>query len=97
MSAPPVVGEIFNPSTYIPPFTQPGGPGTAVFPAQDTGQLVGQWTAGCQHSFQCWQIYSCAINGVQAAIVCCPVCNYCQQIITPYNAIYSFPFEVIFG
>jgi hypothetical protein len=97
MSSVPVVGAIWNPPSYLPPFTQPGGIGTATFPAQQTGELVGQWTAGCGHSFQVWNVASVTIAGVQTAVVQCPYCSYVQELISPYDAIYTWPFEIIMG
>jgi hypothetical protein len=82
---------------YLPKFTQPGGPGTAAFPAQQTGELVGQWTAGCSHSFQNWMIYADSCLGVQSAFICCPVCNYIQTILTPYDLIHQYPNDIIMG
>lgn len=82
---------------YLPTFTQPGGQGTSVFPAQQTGELVGRFIAGCGHAFEAWTIYSDSCNGVQSAFLCCPVCNFIQQIFTPYNLIHQFPNEIIMG
>src|ERR1700690_4054612 len=97
MSSVPVVGEIWNPPGYLPPFTQPGGPGTATFPQQTSAELTAQWVASCGHAFQCWLVASCSINGVQTAVIQCPYCSYVQQLISPYDAIYTWPNEIIFG
>jgi hypothetical protein len=97
MSSVPTVGLIFNPPKYLPPFTQPGGIGTATLPQQMSTELLGQWMSGCGHSFNNWLVYSCQVGGVQTAVVCCPLCNYCNQLISPYSAIESYPNEIIFG
>jgi hypothetical protein len=98
MSAFPVVGEIYQPAPYQPPFTQPGGPGTTVYPVQQTGELVGQFTAGCSHSFNNWLVLATtAANGDQVAVLCCPYCHYVQQIIDPFSNIYTWPFEILIG
>src|SRR5271165_5196933 len=98
MSSFPVVGVIWNPPSYSPPFTQPGGPGTAVFPAQAVGELLGQWTDGCGMSFNnCMVGSATGQDGGQVAVVMCPLCRYVQELIEPYSAIQSFPFEIIFG
>lgn len=82
---------------YLPTFTQPGGPGSTAYPIQASGELLGQWTAGCSHSFNHWYISSQACSGIQCAFVMCPVCMYLQQIIAPFSAIYSWPYEIIMG
>lgn len=97
MSSVPVVGQIFNPPGYLPPFTQPGGPGTQTFPQQTSGELVARFTSGCGHSFESWEIYSCTVAGIQTAVVCCPYCNFCQRLISPYDAINAWPNDIIFG
>jgi hypothetical protein len=97
MSTTPVVGQIWNPPHYLPPFTQPGGIGTQTFPQQTSGELVGRWTSGCGHSFEAWLVASCQIADIQTAVVQCPVCSYVQQLISPYAAIYTWPNEIIFG
>lgn len=82
---------------YLPTFTQPGGQGTAAFPAQQSSELLGQWTAGCGHSFNHWAIYSDSCNGVQTALITCPVCGYLQNQISPYSDIHTYPNEIIFA
>lgn len=94
-SAVPVVGEIFDPQDYNPKFTQPGGPGTAVFPAQQTGELVGMWFSGCGHSFNAWMVDCVAVAGVPTAVIMCPVCRFCQRLITPFSSIYDPANEII--
>jgi hypothetical protein len=93
----PVVGRIYNPDTaaYLPPFTQPGGPGTATFPQQDPGQMIGLFVAGCGHWFNNWDVISATVACDQVAVMRCPLCQYVQRIIDPYNDIYSFQNEIL--
>ena len=96
MAVYPTVGVIWNPRSYNPPFTQPGGPGTAVFPAQSVGELLGQWMAGCGMSFNNFLVEAATgASGHQVAVVMCPLCRYTQLVIDPFDAIYSFPYEII--
>jgi len=105
----PVVGTIYQEKLpYYPPFTQPGGIGTATIPQQGQAppdnslqppgprnELTGQFIAGCGHSFSSWLIKSQGIGGVTSAIVCCPYCEWVQNIYTPYSLIDNIP--IIFG
>lgn len=79
-------------------YTQPGGPGTPVvplppqqYPGHDEGYpqipfaYFGFLLMGCGH----W-INSCEVNqvydpytGMQAALLCCPICGYIQEIVEP--------------
>jgi len=93
-----IVGLQFHPSLYGPKWTQPGGIGTPVFPAQTTGELVGLFMAGCGHSFNSWIIEeSQACNGDTVAVVMCPLCRYCQRIIDPFSDLYSLANEIVFA
>lgn len=91
----PRVGCLFNydtaagPNGMYPVFKQPGGIGTPTQPAQTTSEILGLFIASCGHAFNNWNVASCAINGVQSAIIVCPLCGYCQRIIQPYSAIYD--------
>ena len=85
-------------------WSQPGGPGTIVYPQQNTGsfgypgdQLLmqekgqGLWVSGCQHWLDTWQIWK-DINvctNQNVAILTCPICSFIQQIITPYEAAFN--------
>ncbi len=92
----PIVGTIFQPAvSYLSPFTQPGGPGTATFPQQDPGQMIGLFVAGCGHFFNSWIIFSATVNCDQVAAMLCPVCGYCQRLIDPYSDIHSFQHEIL--
>lgn len=92
----PIVGTFFNPKNYLPPFTQPGGRGTVTFPQEQTGELLGQWMLGCGHSMNNLEIGSASSCGVQVALILCPLCSYLQNLINPYSAIYSYPYEILF-
>jgi len=84
MSAVPIVGEIYNPPGYLPPFTQPGGIGTPTFPSQSVGELTSFWIGPfCGHGFNELEVRSATVAGVQMAVLCCPVCNMCFRLI-PY-------------
>lgn len=90
MSSVPIVGKIYNPPGYDPAFTQPGGIGTPVFPAQTTGESVSYWIGpACGHFFNSAEIRSATVGGVQVAVVGCPLCRLVFRIISPYSAIYQ--------
>ena len=85
----------------LPFWSQPGGPGTQVFPALPTqfpSQNMGYpqvvmaypslYVWGCLHptnTAEIFEVYDPYI-GEQVALVCCPLCSYIQQIIVPYSA-----------
>lgn len=93
----PVVGQLFPPDDTLGNYTQPGGIGTPVFPAQPIGEKIGLWTAGCEHWFNAWYIQSATVCGDRSAIITCPVCGYVQQIVTPFDLIYTDAFYIILG
>jgi hypothetical protein len=96
MSSVPTVGLIFNPPKYLPPFTQPGGIGTATFPQQDVGSVAtSQWVLPCAHGVNNFLVQSCSIAGVQTAALLCPFCSYCFRLL-PWADIYSYPNEILF-
>lgn len=96
------VGELylgFN-RNGLPVFTQPGGPGTPVFPQAPTifpQQYQGYqqvpmsypslYVAGCLHQFNCYEIFEVDSpnDGNQVALACCPICSYIQEIFDPYT------------
>ena len=80
----------------LPVWSQPGGPGTQVFPAlpqQFPTVNIGYpsvvmsypalYYAGCLHPLNCWEIYSYydPYEEEIMALVCCPMCSYIQQIL----------------
>jgi hypothetical protein len=93
----PLVGTIYNPDTavYLPKFTQPGGPGTATFPQQQPGEMIGLFVAGCGHWFNNWDVISATVDCDEVAVMRCPLCQYVQRIIDPYSDIYSFQNEIL--
>lgn len=81
-------------------WTQPGGQGTPVFPQLPTQfptintgypQVVMSYPAlyvfGCLHPLNCAEIFEVYDPYIQeqVALVCCPMCSFIQQIITPYE------------
>lgn len=83
----PVVGEIYNPEDYRPPFTQPGGIGTETFPTESTGELIALWAFGCGHFSNHIMVASGTVACQTAALLQCPLCDFLQRIIVPYSAI----------
>lgn len=82
-----VVGQLYPGDGTRPTPKQPGGPGTPVtFPTITQGESLGNWTAGCSHWFQNWELVSAQIGGVTSCLVVCPLCGYVQRIIQPYSA-----------
>jgi hypothetical protein len=93
----PEVGTLYNPSgdaipgTLPPLYTQPGGPGTPVFPQpydSAPGEFeppliaTGMYSAGCGHIFNCNAVFKQfdIITQKDKAIICCPVCTYILAI-----------------
>ncbi len=78
-------------------WTQPGGPGTTVYPQQKFGEQVALFVAGCGHWFNHWNVEknnfnppSYDVNFTEiSAFMLCPLCGYVQRIITPYDEIYD--------
>lgn len=93
------IGTMYiQPNGPLGQFSQPGGPGTQVFPAEATGntdyfstvpfnELTGQYVFGCSHSAnQCmvFRDYDYE-NSVSVALLCCPICSFLQRTISPYE------------
>lgn len=98
----PVIGSLYSPSGDALPGTlpsfwsQPGGPGTTVYPQpydSAAGEFepplipYGMYSFMCRHIFNLPAIFEeyDPVSGEQAAIICCPVCTLVQQIIIPYS------------
>src|SRR5579872_948859 len=80
-------------------WTQPGGKGTAVFPAQTNGPFtaypvpgqviddLGQalWLFGCGHGVDVIRVFKDfdPTTGLSAACICCSVCSYIQYLVEP--------------
>ena len=76
----------------LPVWSQPGGPGTLVFPQQPQGEHSALYSFGCGHWFNCPEIFEIwyPYNEVQAALVSCPICSFVQQVIEPYENYQSY-------
>lgn len=91
------LGEMYG-NGYVngqPFFTQPGGPGTAVFPTEQNGQPWEAWPAagvipfietggawfrpGCQHSIHYWKIIR-EFDYDTGLSVALVVCSTCQYV-----------------
>lgn len=84
-----------------PFFTQPDGPGTAVFPTERQGEpwvdfpIQGMvWSEknpwqvpGCLHSIKAFDVQReyDYDNNVSVALLLCPTCSYCQRAISPFE------------
>jgi hypothetical protein len=71
-------------SAGVTVWTQPGGPGTMVFPQEQPGERVGLWSLGCGH----WTNHGEVVQesngaGGQVAYVLCPLCSYIDKLYNP--------------
>ena len=98
-----VVGSLYIPNWNNIAWSQPGGVGTQVFPAQNDGPFLaypvpGQyfseagealWRSGCGHGWDSMQIFKDydTVTEMSAAILCCPICTYLINVIEPYEEI----------
>lgn len=83
-----------------PFFTQPGGPGTAVFPTQYSGpwvdfpipglvitEYIPWWSPGCGHAIKMWTVireFDYDTNQ-SCALICCRICTYVQNVYEPFE------------
>lgn len=90
-------------SSGLPFFTQPGGPGTEVFPTQQNaqpwpeypipGMIIQEfnpwWAPGCGHAIKMWKIIREYDYDTDSscALICCDVCSYVQRAVEPYEEI----------
>jgi hypothetical protein len=89
----------------LPVWSQPGGIGTPVFPAlptqfptiyqgyyQSVMSYPSLYVFGCLHPLNCAEIFEVydPYNDVQVALVCCPMCSYIQEIISPYETYQNY-------
>lgn len=81
--------------TLASPWSQPNGRWTEVFPQQydsAAGEFepplipYGMYRLGCGHASNILAIFKeyDSDTGEQVALICCPVCTFLQQIISPY-------------
>jgi hypothetical protein len=87
-----VVGTMYQPP---PGFSQPGGPGTTVYPQQVTGgapidlkpttELSGFFSYSCGHQVNFPMIFWDVdlSTGERVALVTCPLCTCIQRTMTP--------------
>lgn len=98
----PQIGTLYNPSGDAIPGTlpsfwsQPGGPGTTVYPQpKDTAAgfleppliSIGMYVWGCGHITNLPAVFEAYDDETQerAALICCPTCTFIQLIIEPYS------------
>jgi hypothetical protein len=81
----------FSPiSAGVTVWTQPGGPGTLVFPQQQPGEMIGLFSFGCGHWFNnICVVFEADTDQVQVAYLICPLCSYIQRAIKPGSDIYG--------
>lgn len=91
------LGALYVPGGQTGYFTQPGGPGTTVFPQQQLAnsdllsivpftELTGVYIFGCGHSANQVQVFrDLNDEGVAVALLCCPICTFISRVITPYE------------
>lgn len=99
----PPVGTLYRPNFNNIPWSQPGGPGTQVFPAQQNGPFLnypvpgqffsefsGLFFVGCGHSVDYPKIFNDVgqIGGIVMVAVCCPLCSFIQYY-TPLSFYYD--------
>jgi hypothetical protein len=90
----PLIGQLF-PEPYQPTPKQPGGIGTPVTdPLQTVYEKTGMFFGGCGHSFNSWVIQQTSVGGVPQKLATCPLCGYCQQVLT-VSAFDNNPFTFI--
>lgn len=97
-----VVGELYGGGLVngLPFWSQPGGIGTQVFPAQPSQfplnfqgyyqvpmTYPSLYVAGCLHAFNCYAVFEVydPVLAEQVALICCPACQFIQAIIAPYS------------
>jgi|SRR5208283_2240572 len=102
MGAMPVLGALYPSDFTSALYTQPGGPGTIVYPQQTIGEKNSLWSAGCGHFFNEWCVsrtsYTDNGNVVHTvSLVTCSICGFLVQIIDPFWLIYTPSFEFIMG
>lgn len=101
-----IIGSLYYPTWNNIAWSQPLGPGTAVFPGPNDGSFgypgdqirmqesgQGLWTAGCLHWFDDFQIFRDYDTGLQmsAALQCCPICSFLVREYNPYEIIFEVP------
>ncbi len=80
-------------------WTQPGGPGTIVYPRQvqassnlfsvePFSELTGMFIGSCGHSFDSITLYRSYdyVGQTSVALICCPLCSVLFRVIAPFEA-----------
>lgn len=68
----------------LPVWSQPGGPGTLVYPQQELGQQVAMFVFQCGHwSNHLNVVVEQSAPGIRSALLICPLCSYVFRIMTP--------------
>jgi hypothetical protein len=95
-----LIGTLYEQNHNNVPWTQPGGPGTVVFPQQQSGPFAnypvpgqffieqsGLWSVGCGHFVDYPWIFRDfdQCTGESVAVVACPMCSYIQYLIEPFE------------
>jgi len=96
-----LIGTLYIPNYHGIAWTQPGGPGTTVYPTQGDGPWLqypvsGQflapssealWHPGCGHGIDFFTVLRDfdLINDMSAAVIICGICSYLIQLIEPYE------------
>lgn len=75
-------------------WTQPGGPGTTVFPQQQPAEKVAMFVLGCGHWVNSFEVRIMAYQPPsqpldKAAYVLCPLCGFVNRIIYPSSLLYD--------
>ena len=96
------IGALYVPGGIPGYFTQPGGIGTQVFPAQVQAssdylsvkpftELTGTYLFGCEHSANEVMVFRSwdYTTNMSVAILACPICTYVQRTIEPFEAAVS--------
>jgi hypothetical protein len=99
-----VIGSLYVQNWNGVTWSQPSGPGTTVYPQQNTGsfgypanQLLmqepgqGLWVSSCGHWLDAWQIFRDydTVAEQSVAIIACPICSNIQQVLSPFESIYD--------
>lgn len=93
------IGALYIPGGLPGYFTQPGGPGTLVYPQQVTAssnylstlpfsELTGIYMFGCGHSaneVEVFRDFDYDTN-MSVALLACPLCSFVQRTIEPFEA-----------
>jgi len=77
-----------------------GPPPTAYTPQTNPtpyNERAAMFFPGCGHAIRSWEVRWDAVNGEQMALICCPLCGYLQDILTPEAALSVYQNPLILG